>query len=330
MTGRGDAEIPQGFPEPGSVAGGDSFHRPVLVNEVLAHLEPAQRGKIMDGTAGGGGHSLALLERYRACRIVAVDRDPIALEATRMALKDFEDRVRFVEARFDEAAVSAGLVGPTLMGALLDLGLSTHQLDSDERGFSFRPQALLDMRMAGDARGEASAADLLNDLDEGELARVFREYGEEPRPRRLSRAVVERRRSRPFRVASDLLAAMEAAYGRSPGIKAKARVWQALRVAVNDEIDALEAALPALREALLPGGILSVIAYESLTDRIVKHTFQEWSRACICPPALPTCVCRGEALGKPVVKGIVRPSAGEVTENPRARSARLRSWRKAA
>ena len=307
-----------------------TFHRSVMVEEVLAHLEPAGDGEIMDGTVGGGGHSQALLARYAACRVVAVDRDPIALEVARMALQEYQDRVFFIEARFDEAAAEVGAQGPRLSGALLDLGMSTHQLDVDERGFSFRPEVTLDMRMAGEFRDDLTAADLLNTLDEAELGRVFRVYGEERRWRRLARAVALLREDRPFRVAGDLIEAMAKAFRRSPTAKDKARVFQALRVAVNHEIDALRAALPALLEALLPGGVITVISYESLTDRVVKQTFSEWSRECTCPPGLPICVCRGEPLGGVVVRRVVRPSDREVDENPRARSARLRSWRKAA
>ena len=307
-----------------------TFHRSVMVEEVLAHLEPAGDGEIMDGTVGGGGHSQALLARYAACRVVAVDRDPIALEVARMALQEYQDRVFFIEARFDEAAAEVGAQGTRLSGALLDLGMSTHQLDVDERGFSFRPEVTLDMRMAGEFRGDLTAADLLNTLDEAELGRVFRVYGEERRWRRLARAVALLREDRPFGVAGDLIEAMAKAFRRSPTAKDKARVFQALRVAVNQEIDALRAALPALLEALLPGGVITVISYESLTDRVVKQTFSEWSRECTCPPGLPICVCRGEPLGGVVVRRVVRPSDREVDENPRARSARLRSWRKAA
>ena len=301
-----------------------------MVEEVLAHLEPAKDGEIMDGTVGGGGHSRALLERYPACRILAVDRDPAALVAAQEALVAFQDRVSFVEARFDEAALNLAEGGPRLSGALLDLGVSTHQLDQDARGFSFRPEVILDMRMGGDARSEPNAGDLLNTLDEAELGRIFREYGEEPRWRRLAKAIVLLRKDRPFQVAGDLVEALAKAIRRSPTSKEKARVFQALRVAVNEELGALRAAFPALLEALLPGGIITVISYESLTDRTVKQTFGEWSRDCVCPPRFPTCVCRGEALGGAVVRKVLRPSETEVEENPRARSARLRSWRKAA
>jgi 16S rRNA (cytosine1402-N4)-methyltransferase len=306
------------------------FHRPVMVEAVLDHMEPARDGEIMDCTVGGGGHSLALLERYPGCRIIAVDRDPTALEAARMALKDYSDRVRFVEARYDDAARALGPAGSRISGALLDMGVSTHQLDSTERGFTFRSEAPLDMRMAGAAGHEPTAADLLNTMSEDELGRVFREYGEEPQWRRLAKAVSLLRGDRPFRVAADLVEAMGKAYRRPPRTKEKARVFQALRIEVNREIEALDAALPALRDALLPDGVMTVISYESLADRTVKRAFAEWSRDCVCPPGLPTCVCVGVALGALVNRKVLRPDETEVSENPRARSARLRSWRKAA
>ena len=311
-------------------ASDETFHRPVMVNEVLAQFEPAKDGEIMDGTVGGGGHSRALLERYRACRVIAVDQDPEALEAAKALLLSYIDRVSFKEARFHETAVEAGAQGPSLAGAFLDLGVSAYQLDRDDRGFSFRDPAPLDMRMAGAARGDPTAADLLNSLDEGELGKIFREYGEERRWRRLARAVTLLRGDRPFRVAAHLTEAIAKALRKSPTNKEKAKVFQALRVAVNDELEGLRAALPALLGALRPMGVLVVIAYESLTDRTIKEAFRSWSCDCVCPPGLPVCVCRGEALGRTTVKGAVRPSEAEISQNPRARSARLRAWIKAA
>jgi 16S rRNA (cytosine1402-N4)-methyltransferase len=306
------------------------FHRPVMVEEALAQLRPATNGEIMDCTVGGGGHSRALLQRYPECRILAVDRDPRALEAARVALAPFEGRVTFRQLSFDDAAREAGAHGPRLSGALLDLGMSTHQLDQDERGFSFRQGVFLDMRMGGDTVATATASDLLNDLDESELGRIFREFGEERHWRRLAKAVVLLRGDRPLRTSDDLVAALSKALRRPPTVKEKARAFQALRIAVNRELDSLAAALPALLEALLPGGVIVVISYESLMDRLVKETFRDWSRDCVCPPGLPTCVCRGRPLGSVAVKGVIRPSPSEIEENPRARSARMRSWRKAA
>lgn len=308
-----------------------SYHLPVLVEEVVEVMEPAGSGEILDGTVGGGGHARALLEAYPECRILAVDRDPEALERARRELAPWGDRVRYVQARFDEAARGAGLAGPALAGALLDLGVSSHQIDRPERGFSFRSDSIpLDMRMGGEASDAPTAADLLNESDEEDLVRIFRELGEEPRARRLAREIVRRRAEAPFRTAGDLLEAMGRVYGHAPLPKERARVFQALRIEVNEELEALDRGLPFLRDALLPGGVLVVISYHSLEDRRVKNAFRDWARECVCPPGMPICTCRGEPLGTLLTRKVVRPSTEEVEANPRARSARMRAWRKAA
>jgi 16S rRNA (cytosine1402-N4)-methyltransferase len=307
---------------------GGRFHMPVMVEEVLEALESAREGRILDGTLGGGGHAEALLDRWPRCRILGTDRDPEAVREARRRLEPFGDRVEILEMRFDQAMDDARLRSEGLDGALLDLGVSSWQLDADHRGFAFRANLSLDMRMDGE-RGGMTAADLLNQAEEVELARVFREYGEEPRGRRLAREVVRRRRNRPFRTSNDLVAALAAVLQRSPTTKEKARVFQALRIAVNQELSVLSHTLPRLRDLLRPGGVLAVIAYHSLEDRLVKDSFREWSRDCVCPPGLPVCVCRGVALGSPLFRGPRRPGGGEVAQNPRARSALLRAWRKA-
>jgi len=254
--------------------------------------------------------------------------------------------VRYLQARFDHAAESLLAQGESISGALLDLGVSGHQLDLDSRGFTFRPGAPLDMRMggggsdegngavsgerSGEGSAEVTAAELLNEADESELLRLFREFGEEPQARRLARAVTLLRGDRPFRTAENLVEAMAKAYRRPPLAKEKARIFQALRIEVNREMESIDRALPALRDALLPGGILAVIAYHSLEDRRVKHAFRDWSSGCICPPGLPVCGCGVEPAGAVVTRQAVRPSEVEVEVNPRSRSARLRAWRKAA
>jgi 16S rRNA (cytosine1402-N4)-methyltransferase len=306
------------------------YHRPVLVDRVLELLAPAAGGEILDGTVGGGGHAEALLAAHPETRVLGVDRDPEALEAARRRLAAFGERVRLLRARFDQAAKAAGLTGPTLSGALLDLGVSSRQIDRPERGFAFRSGAPLDMRMGGAGESGPTAADLLNEWEEARLKDLFRRYGEEPRARFLAGEVVRRRREAPFRTAEDLVNAMETAFGRPPSTKEKARVFQALRIEVNDELGALREALPALRDALRAEGVLAVISYHSLEDRIVKHAFREWSRSCVCPPELPICTCRGRALGTTLTRSPIRPSPEEVEANPRSRSARLRGWRKAA
>ncbi len=213
-------------------------------------------------------------------------------------------------------------------GALLDLGVSSHQLDIQARGFSFRRSTPLDMRMGGTADGGRTAADVLNFESEAELSRIFWEFGEERRSRRLAREIVKRRSSEPFQTADDFMAACTTAIGSGLSAGTKARLFQALRIAVNDELDALAEALPSIRDVLEPGGRMAVIAYHSLEDRIVKTNFRDWSRDCICPPHSPICQCRGEALGSLLTRKPVRPSDQEVLRNPRARSARLRGWKR--
>ena len=308
----------------------EDFHEPVLVSETLDLLLQGGVGLYLDGTVGGGGHAHALLERCSECRLLAVDRDPEALDAAGRRLEAHGDRVRFLRARFDRAPERAGIGSGVLAGALLDLGVSSRQLDAEERGFTFRRGASLDMRMEGDDGVGPTAAELLNEADQERLASIFRELGEERRGRRMAREVVRRRESEPFRTSDDLVAVLGAVMDRRPTPGDKARIFQALRIAVNRELEALEAALPGLRDVLRPGGVLAVLAYHSLEDRIVKHAFRDWSRSCVCPPEIPVCRCRGEPLGRVLTRSPVRPGEDEVARNPRARSARLRAWRKAS
>lgn len=305
-----------------------TYHAPVLLDETLEFLALRDGGLYMDGTVGGGGHSAAMLDACAGCRVLAVDRDPEALAEAREALARHRARVRFIRARFDDAVSDPEVQDRGLDGALLDLGVSSRQLDADDRGFAFRRGVVLDMRM--DPSMGLDAASFLDTADEASLAEVFRTYGEEPRARRLAREIVKRRETERFQTSDQLVAAMAVAYGKPPSAQDKARVFQAVRIAVNDELEALERALPALRDALNAGGVLVVIAYHSLEDRIVKNAFREWSRSCICPPEVPLCTCRGEPLGETLTRKPVRPSDDEVAGNVRARSARLRAWRKAA
>ncbi len=305
-----------------------SYHEPVMGTEVLTQLGVQSGGFYLDGTTGGGGHTRMILEACDDCRVLAVDRDPEALDEAREALADMRSRVRFLATRFDRAPEDPEVRDRGLDGALLDLGVSSHQLDADDRGFTFRRGAVLDMRM--DADSEGSARDFLAEADEEELTRVFRDYGEEPKARRLAREVVKRRATEPLATSDDLVAAMAVSYGRSPSAKEKARIFQSVRIAVNEELEALEAGLPAIRDVMKAGGVMVVIAYHSLEDRAVKNAFREWSRACVCPPELPMCTCRGKALGETLTRKVLRPSQEEVDRNPRARSARLRAWRRAA
>jgi 16S rRNA (cytosine1402-N4)-methyltransferase len=215
-----------------------------------------------------------------------------------------------------------------LAGALLDLGVSSFQIDSEARGFSFRRGTPLNMRMGGTTGGGRTAADILNTESEQSLGTLFREYGEERRWRAVAREIIRRRQSAPFRTADDLVAAFTTVLGPGIDARTKARLFQALRIEVNDEMKALQEALTAIRGLLAPHGRFVVISYHSLEDRIVKNAFREWSRECICPPELPVCRCRGVALGRVLTRKPVRPVESEVLRNPRARSARLRAWEK--
>ncbi|MHB1224552.1 MAG: 16S rRNA (cytosine(1402)-N(4))-methyltransferase RsmH [Gemmatimonadaceae bacterium] len=301
------------------------YHAPVLVGPVVDFL--GGRPLVLDCTLGGGGHSAALLAS--GAGVIAVDRDPAALDASRSRLHDAALAGRFVahQANYAHLERIDALTGVRFDGILLDLGISSHQIDATARGFSFREGAVLDMRMGADAPHDA--ADLLNSLSEAELARVFRDYGDERRAGRLAREVVRRREHRPFVIADDLVGAIRAVLGSQSGPAEFARLFQAVRIAVNDELAGLAAALPALRDRLRPGGILAVISYHSGEDRIVKHAFREWSSACTCPPRQPMCTCRGHALGETLTRRPLTADATEVAHNPRARSAHLRLWRSA-
>lgn len=292
-------------------------------------FEPLESGIVLDATVGGGGHARLILERFPEASLLGTDMDPDALAQAKETLSEFGKRVRLVRARAEDAALRAGLEPGSLSGALLDLGVSSRQLDDSGRGFSFRRGVQLDMRMSRDQDGGRDAADLLNRGSEEELIEVFRTLAEEPRGRALARAVCRRRIDRPFQTSDDLVGTLAAVLGRAPSTREKARVFQGLRMAVNRELESLNAALDAIRDTLRPGGTFVVISYHSHEDRAVKHAFRDWSRACVCPPDFPVCACRGSALGSTLTPKPVYPEESEVEQNPRARSAKLRAWRAA-
>jgi 16S rRNA (cytosine1402-N4)-methyltransferase len=305
------------------------YHSPALAAEVVELL----RGSVLvlDGTLGGGGHSRALLDNGVG-RVIGLDRDPDALAAASARLAREAALGRFAAYQGNYAAIDAipAIADLRFTGILLDLGISSHQIDDAARGFSFREGAPLDMRMGGPDDAVPSAGELLDAADERELQRIFREFGDEPRAGRLAREIVRRRGNRPFRTSDDLVGAIRGALGARTGPSDFARLFQAVRIAVNDELGILERALPMLRDRLQPNGVIAVISYHSGEDRLVKHAFAEWSADCICPPKQPVCTCRGRALGATVTKKPMRPSHAESQDNPRARSALLRAWRRAA
>ena len=326
------------------------FHEPVLGAEAIRLLAPSAGSLYLDGTVGGGGHSHMILSAAH-CRLVGCDRDPEAIAEARRALADFGTRARLLLSNFTDVVADREIQRVGLGGAILDLGVSSHQLDDGSRGFSYLRGLPLDMRMdarppvratasgapvmCGGRQARASpvpesAAQLLARSTRAELGRLFRDFGDVPRHGALATAVARRCRRGRMTTSDDLVAAVAISLGRSPTAREKARVFQAVRIAVNDELGSLTKGLTAIRDTLLAGAVFVVISYHSLEDRIVKHSFREWSHGCTCPPDLPGCACGKPSQGEVITHKPVRPTDAEVAANPRARSARLRAWRKAA
>jgi 16S rRNA (cytosine1402-N4)-methyltransferase len=304
-----------------SSPGAGFAHVPVLLEEVSELLAGCRR--VFDGTIGGGGHAARLAAA--GAEVVGFDRDPAAVSAAQSLLGSAA-RVRLGD--FAEAAREPDVVAFRPDGVLLDLGVSSPQLDDPSRGFSFRPGTALDMRMAPGAG--RTAAEWLNAADEPELAAAFRDWADERRARALAREIRRRRARRAFATSDDLVGGIRAVLGSRSGPDDFARLFQAVRIAVNREIDRLARALPALLGVAVPGAVLAVISYHSGEDREVKTALREWARSCVCPPQQPVCTCRGRPLGTVLTRRPVRPSSEEIARNPRARSARLRGFRKAA
>ncbi|MBE7472212.1 MAG: 16S rRNA (cytosine(1402)-N(4))-methyltransferase [Anaerolineae bacterium] len=301
------------------------MHQSVLLAEVIAALQPYSGGVYIDGTVGAGGHTAALLAASAPDgQVFGFDRDQSALELARRQLAQFGQRVHLFHANFDRLAEIAQAQGlPKAEGILLDLGVSSMQFDQPERGFSFQAEGPLDMRM--DASAGPTAADLVNSLPEEELANLIYQYGEERHSRRIARAIV---RARPIHSTAELAQLVVRASGASRSERTKihpaTRTFQALRIAVNDELGALERTLPQALECLKPGGRLAVISFHSLEDRIVKNYFKQESQDCICPPEQPVCTCRHKATIDIITKKPITASLVEIDANPRARSAKLR------
>jgi 16S rRNA (cytosine1402-N4)-methyltransferase len=260
--------------------------------------------------------------REIGAEVLAVDRDPDAIAAARARLG--EHGIRYSTGPFGSAKVLGSIETFRPDRILLDLGVSSHQLDTADRGFTFRPGAPLDMRMAA-GRG-VTAADILNTWPVERLAQTFAELADERRAKRLGRAIVRRRATAAFATSDDFVNAIRETLGPRSGPPHFARLFQALRIVVNQELEQLELALPALRATLVPGGRMAAITYHSGEDRIVKHAFREWGKSCVCPPGQPVCTCRGRPLGQVLTRKPVRPGAAELRANPRARSAQLRAF----
>lgn len=297
-------------------------HQPVLYNEIIHLLQPHRSGLYVDGTVGAGGHAWGILE---ACEpdglLLGLDVDALALQIARKRLKQFGERAILVQSSFTNLSDQLNAMGwHQVDGVILDLGLSSMQLDIPERGFSFRNDALLDMRF--DQENPVRAIDLVNNLPEAELADLLYTYGEERKSRRIARAIVQ---ARPIETTQQLANVVaKVSVSRKSRIHPATRTFQALRIEVNQELDALQKVLPQAIRSLKPSGRLAVISYHSLEDRIVKHFFRDESRDCICPPKQPVCDCGHKATIKRLSKRPIRPTDGEISENPRARSARLR------
>ncbi|HVT43027.1 MAG TPA: 16S rRNA (cytosine(1402)-N(4))-methyltransferase RsmH [Thermoanaerobaculia bacterium] len=304
----------------------ETRHEPVLFSEVVEWLRPARAdGLIVDATVGLGGHAEGLLRAWPEAELLAIDRDPLAIEKARSRLRRFDGRVRFVTGRYEELIDILEREGIEAVDAVLaDLGVSSMQIDEPGRGFSFRAEGPLDMRMSSEG---VTAADLVNRLDEDEIARILREYGEEPMARRIARAIVGARSEEPITTTTRLAEIVRGARGHgSRGAREKidpaTLTFQALRIATNEELTGLERFIDDAVGRLVAGGRLAIISFHSLEDRIVKRAFRRLAGECTCPPRLPVCGCGA----KEVVRRSKLIGAGEdeVERNPRARSAKLR------
>lgn len=296
-------------------------HIPVLFREVLAGLRPQPGGRYIDATLGAGGHAAGILTASAPDgRLLGLDADPEAVEFTGQVLRPFGGRVIMRTANFRQIeAIALALGFGQVDGILMDLGLSSRQLSNPERGFSFSQDGPLDMRM--DPSQATTAADLVNHLPQADLADLLWRYGEERHSRRIARAIVA---DRPVTTTKQLADLVERTVSRRERIHPATRTFQALRIAVNDELEALSQALVQARNLLRPQGRLAIIAFHSLEDRLVKRFYQQESRDCLCPPEMPVCVCGHRATLRVLTSKPVRPTAGEIAQNPRSRSARLR------
>jgi len=309
----------------------DDQHIPVLFQETIEALQPRDGAQYVDCTVGAGGHAAGLLDTAGpAARLLGMDADPDALEVARQTLARFGDRVVLVNANFRELAETARDAGfVPADGVLFDLGMSSMQLERSPRGFSFQRDAPLDMRF--DPRQPVTAADIVNGADESELRKILYEYGEERNAGRIARAIVRRRAIRKIETTGDLVSIVVSVVGpRRGGINPATRTFQALRIAVNQELESLREALPQAVDILAKGGRLAVISFHSLEDRIVKEFMRRESAECVCPPGLPVCVCGHKPRLRLVTRKPIIPTPEEMRRNPRARSAKLRVAEKIA
>ena len=302
-------------------------HRSVLLDECIENLNIKPDGIYVDGTAGGGGHSLEIVKRLTAGgRLIAIDRDDAAIEAATARLSDYLDRVTFVRNNFSSAAEVCRELGiEKIDGILLDLGVSSYQLDTAERGFTHNADAPLDMRM--DRRGELDAYTVVNTYTYEELRRVIWEYGEDRFAPKIASAIVRRREKAPIGTTGELVDIIKSAIppaAREGGHHPAKRTFQAIRIEVNGELDAIEPAIRRAKDIMNEGGRIVIITFHSLEDRIVKQTYADMASGCTCPRTLPVCVCGKKPEVKVITKKPILPSEVELEENPRSRSAKLR------
>ncbi len=303
------------------------IHRSVLLQEVVEAFpfDGETPRLLIDGTLGNGGHSAALLHRYPPLRVLGIDRDEEALKRAAETLAFAADRVTMVHGNFSDLAQSLADYGAEHAdGILLDIGVSSPQIDDPSRGFSWRAEGPLDMRM--DRSVPETASRLLNRASEAELVRIFRDYGELRQAKKLAESILRTRQEKPFATTLDLVSLCDQVLGKSrPGqLPAPTLVFQALRIAVNHELDELQEALSAAMKVLNPGGRLAVISFHSLEDRIVKHFFREEAASCVCPPGLPVCVCGKKSTLKIITPHAITAGEDEKSANRRAACAKLR------
>ena len=305
--------------------GADFYHEPVMLKEVIDSLLVSKTGIYVDGTVGGAGHSYAILKQTDAF-LVGIDCDDQSLQFAEKRLAEFGSRKILIKANFaDLENILRNLNIKKVDGVLLDLGVSSRQLDNAQRGFSFSQQAPLDMRM--DRGLKLSAYDIVNSFAQNELAKIIRFYGEEKMANRIARAISEKRKLLPIETTTELAAIVAScmpAELRWQKIHPATRTFQAIRIAVNNELDNIKPAINAAVEALKPGGRLCVISFHSLEDRIVKNEIRSLEGVCVCPKDMPVCICKKEAKLRNLTRKAITPTEEEIETNPRARSARLR------
>ena len=301
-------------------------HISVLLNECIDNLNIRPDGIYVDGTMGGGGHSLEIAKRLTTGRLICIDQDPNAHEAAGKRLAEYKDRITFVRDNFGNIKSILDSLGiEKIDGMLLDIGVSSHQLDEAERGFSYQQDAPLDMRMNPDR--PFSAYDVVNGYDEDELDRVIFTYGEERWARRIAQFIVKEREAKPIETTGELGDIIKKAVpkgARKDGPHPAKRTFQAIRIEVNGELEVLQRAIDDVAARLAVGGRLCIITFHSLEDRIVKEAFRKQENPCICPPQFPVCVCGKKPLGRVITRKPILPSKEELEENPRSRSAKLR------